>query len=88
MLLGVASEPVPAVVGTMTVKTCFLPRVGWASCWRTVHPAEVTEASFAMSITLPPPTARIMSAPAPAKRSMAAWAWSQVGSAGRSLNTS
>ena len=85
MLLGVASAPVPAVVGIITVNTFFLPRVGSVSSSRTVQlPSAVMEASLATSITLPPPTATIMSAPHSRKASTTFWAWSQVGSAGSS----
>ena len=75
MLLGVASEPVPAVVGIIMVLTVFLPMRGFFSWSRTVQlPSAVMEASLAMSITLPPPTATIKSAPLSRKVSMTCWA--------------
>ena len=64
MAFGVASEPVPAVVGMKQVVTVFFPRSGSSRRSFTVYSSVARMlASFAVSIALPPPTARMMSAP-------------------------
>ena len=64
MALGVTSAPVPAVVGISTIGTHFFARPGSSSSSFTPYSSVTsTLASFAASITLPPPQATIRSAP-------------------------
>ena len=74
MALGVASAPVPAVVGIITVGMTLRPRDGSSSRAFTVTSPSRMEQSLAMSITLPPPTATMACAPAARKASTVAWA--------------
>ena len=74
--LGVASLPVPAVVGIISVGQHFFARPGASSRSCTVElPSKSTPASLAVSITLPPPTARIISAPSARQASTSFWTW-------------
>ena len=64
MALGVASEPVPAVVGIIRVLMHFLARPGSSSSSLIPYSSVIRmEASLAVSCTLPPPTAMMKSAP-------------------------
>ena len=75
MALGVASAPVPAVVGIIRVGTHLCARSGVSNSSLTPYSSVLSsEASFAISITEPPPTATMKSAPDALKASMAACA--------------
>ena len=73
MALQVASEPVPQVVGIMTLLTCFFAASGFFRRSRTVvrEPSRRLQ-SFAESMTLPPPTAMMRSALSRGVRSITA----------------
>ena len=75
MALGVASDPVPAVVGIIRVFMHFRARPGSSSSSLTPYsPVIRMLASLAVSMTLPPPTAMMKSAPLALHWSTSFWA--------------
>ena len=75
MALGVASDPVPAVVGIMRDLMHFLACVGVSSSSLMPYSSVIRMlASLAVSMTLPPPTAMMKSAPQALHWSTSFWA--------------